>query len=56
MIVAYKVGWPEQRVVRGTLANITEQVRDAGIFSQAVIMVGEVFGDGVRQAVPERFW
>jgi len=56
VIVAYKVGWPAQRVVRGTLADITERVRDAGIFSQAVIMVGDVFGEGARQAVPERFW
>jgi precorrin-4/cobalt-precorrin-4 C11-methyltransferase len=57
VIVAHKVGWPGELVVRGTLADITDRVRDAGIFSQAVIMIGEVFGDGVRQTVPpERFW
>jgi precorrin-4/cobalt-precorrin-4 C11-methyltransferase len=56
VIVAYKVGWPSQKVVRGTLATITDQVREAGIFSQAVIMVGDVFAEGARQAVPERFW
>jgi precorrin-4/cobalt-precorrin-4 C11-methyltransferase len=56
VIVAYKVGWPSERVVRGTLADITDRVRDAGIFSQAVIMIGDVFGEGARQAVPERFW
>ncbi len=56
VIVAHKVGWPGEIVVRGTLADITDRVRDAGIFNQAVIMIGEVFGEGVRQAVPERFW
>jgi len=57
VIVAHKVGWPAELVVRGTLADITDRVRDAGIFSQAVIMIGEVFGEGTRQAVPpERFW
>ena len=57
VIVAYKVGWPSEQVVRGTLADITDRVRDAGIFSQAVIMIGEVFSDDARQSVPpERFW
>lgn len=56
IVVAYKVGWLSQKVVKGTLADITDRVRDAGIFSQAMIMVGEVFAEGARQAVPERFW
>lgn len=56
IVVAYKVGWPSQKVVRGTLADITERVREAGIFSQAMIMVGDVFAEGARQAVPEGFW
>jgi precorrin-4/cobalt-precorrin-4 C11-methyltransferase len=56
IVVAHKVGWPAQRVVEGTFADITEKVRDAGIFSQAVIMIGDVFAPGARQTVPEKFW
>ena len=40
--VVYKASWPEERVIRGTLADITEQVRDAGIKMTAIIVVGQV--------------
>jgi precorrin-4/cobalt-precorrin-4 C11-methyltransferase len=43
-VVAYRVGWPEQKFVHGTLENIAEKVRAEGIERQAIIMVGEVFG------------
>jgi precorrin-4/cobalt-precorrin-4 C11-methyltransferase len=43
-IVAYRVGWPDQELVCGTLENIVEKVRAAGIERQAIILVGEVFG------------
>jgi precorrin-4/cobalt-precorrin-4 C11-methyltransferase len=43
-IVAYRIGWPEQEVVCGTLENIVEKVRAVGIGRQAIILVGEVFG------------
>lgn len=42
-IVAYRVGWPDQTLVYGTLENIAEKVRAAGIERQAIILVGEVF-------------
>ncbi|MHC1726721.1 MAG: precorrin-4 C(11)-methyltransferase [Syntrophobacteraceae bacterium] len=42
-IVAYRVGWPDQKLVYGTLENIAGRVREAGIERQAIIMVGEVF-------------
>lgn len=35
---------PDQRTVRGTLGDITEKCREAGIGSPAVIVVGEVAG------------
>jgi precorrin-4/cobalt-precorrin-4 C11-methyltransferase len=38
--VVYRATWPEQRVVRGTLGNITEQVIAAGIGRQAMVIVG----------------
>ena len=42
-IVAYRVGWPDQELIRGTLENIAEKVRAAEIERQAIILVGEVF-------------
>ncbi|MCE5334481.1 MAG: precorrin-4 C(11)-methyltransferase [Desulfobacteraceae bacterium] len=42
-IVAYRVGWPDQKLVYGTLESIADRVRAAGIERQAIIMVGEVF-------------
>lgn len=42
-IVAYRVGWPDQKLIYGSLENIAERVRAAGIDRQAIIMVGEVF-------------
>ncbi len=42
-IVAYRVSWPDQKLIRGTLENIAEKVLAAKIARQAVILVGEVF-------------
>jgi precorrin-4/cobalt-precorrin-4 C11-methyltransferase len=39
--VAY-ASWPQQTVLRGTLADIAEQMHDAAITKTAVIVVGEV--------------
>ncbi len=38
--VVYRASWPDEQVVTGTLATIAEQVRQAGIGRQAVILVG----------------
>ena len=42
-IVAYRVSWPDQAFIRGTLADIEEKVRAAGITRTATILVGRVF-------------
>ena len=39
--VAYRVGWPDQQILRGTLADIADQVRAAKITLQALIIVGK---------------
>jgi precorrin-4/cobalt-precorrin-4 C11-methyltransferase len=39
-VVAYRVSWPEQRLVRGTLSTIADLTRQAGIQRQALILVG----------------
>jgi precorrin-4/cobalt-precorrin-4 C11-methyltransferase len=40
VVVAYRVSWPQQRIIRGTLATIAGQVREAGIERHALILVG----------------
>ncbi len=40
--VVEKVSWPEERQLRGTLADIADKVQEAGIRKTAIIAVGEV--------------
>ena len=43
-VVAYRVTWPDQQFIRGTLADIREQVKAAGITRTALILVGRALG------------
>ena len=43
--VVYKATWPESMTVRGTLTDIAEKVRAAGIRKTALILVGAFLGD-----------
>jgi precorrin-4/cobalt-precorrin-4 C11-methyltransferase len=43
-LVAYRVGWPDQALLRGTLADIRGKVKAAGFTRTALILVGRVFG------------
>jgi precorrin-4/cobalt-precorrin-4 C11-methyltransferase len=40
--IVYRASWPDQRVVRGTLRDIVENMRDQAIDSTATILVGPV--------------
>ena len=40
VIVAYRVGWPDQQFLRGTLATIRDQIRAAKITRTALILIG----------------
>ncbi|MDP3181651.1 MAG: precorrin-4 C(11)-methyltransferase [Desulfobaccales bacterium] len=40
VVVAYRVSWPEEQIIRGTLGTIGPLVRQAGIKRQALILVG----------------
>jgi precorrin-4/cobalt-precorrin-4 C11-methyltransferase len=44
VVVAYRVSWPDERILRGTLATIRETVKAAGITRTALILVGRVLG------------
>ncbi len=45
VVVAYRVSWPDQQFISGTLADIREKVKDSGITRTALILVGKVFGN-----------
>ena len=39
-IVAYRVSWPDERIVRGTLGDIRDKVKALGLTRTALILVG----------------
>ncbi len=41
VVVIQKATWPDQKIVRGTLDDIAQKVRDAGIRKTALIYIGE---------------
>jgi len=42
VVVAYRVGWSDEQFIRGTLADIRDTVKAAGITRTALILVGRV--------------
>ena len=40
--VVHRASWPDQQIIRGTLASIRAAVKDAGITRTALILVGRV--------------
>src|SRR6056297_2134589 len=45
VIVAYRVGWPDEMFIRGTLADIQAKVRAEKITRTALTLVGPVLGE-----------
>ncbi len=45
VVVVHRVGWPDARCLRGTLADIAGLVREAKITRTALILVGRVLGN-----------
>lgn len=43
--VAYRVGWPDEMIMRGTLADIRKKVRAEKITRTALILVGPALGE-----------
>jgi precorrin-4/cobalt-precorrin-4 C11-methyltransferase len=60
VVVAYRVGWPDQKILRGTLSDIRLKVRAEKITRTALILVGpalapdQVFQDSALYD-PEKF-
>jgi precorrin-4/cobalt-precorrin-4 C11-methyltransferase len=47
-IVVYRASWPDQEIIRGTLATVRAQIKGRGIIRTALILVG-------RALEPKRF-
>ena len=45
VIVAYRVGWPDQHFIHGTLSTIRDKVRAAKITRTALILMGPALSD-----------
>ncbi len=45
VVVAYRVGWPDEQFIRGTLADIRDKVKAEGITRTALILVGRVLAN-----------
>jgi precorrin-4/cobalt-precorrin-4 C11-methyltransferase len=45
VIVAYRVTWPDQLFIHGTLSTIAKKVREAKITRTALVLVGPVLGN-----------
>ncbi|HBM47121.1 precorrin-4 C(11)-methyltransferase [Clostridium sp. AM42-4] len=43
--VVYKASWEDQKIVTGTLADIADKVKEAGIRKTALVTVGRFLGD-----------
>jgi len=44
VVVVYRVTWPDQLIIKGTLSTIAKKVRDAKLTRTALILVGQVLG------------
>ena len=45
VVVVFRATWPDETVIRGTLADIREKVREEKITRTALIFVGRVLDD-----------
>ena len=44
VVVAYRISWPDELLIRATLGDIRDQVKRAGITRTALILVGPALG------------
>ncbi len=45
VVVAYRVSWPDEIIIRGRLSTIRDKVKEAGITRTALILVGHVLDE-----------
>ena len=56
VVVAYRVSWPDQQLIRGTLGDIRERVKAAQITRTALVLVGAALGSASTTAVESRLY
>lgn len=47
--VSYRVGWPDEQMILGTIGDIGPKVKESGITLQAMVLVGEAFDPNIRR-------
>jgi precorrin-4/cobalt-precorrin-4 C11-methyltransferase len=52
--VVYRASWPDELVLRGTLAQIGSLARNAGLKRQALILVGRALDPAIRRLAADR--
>ncbi len=53
--IVEKVSWPDERQLRGSLATIAAQVKEANITKTAIIAVGRVLAEGPPPALSKLY-
>jgi precorrin-4/cobalt-precorrin-4 C11-methyltransferase len=48
--VVYKASWPQEHVIEGTVGDIAEKVKAAGLTLSALILVGPFLGDPISRS------
>jgi precorrin-4/cobalt-precorrin-4 C11-methyltransferase len=54
--VVYRASWPDQQILRGTLATIRDQVKKAGFTRTALILIGRVLSGSGPNASDSRLY
>ena len=49
VVVAYRVSWPDEKFIRGTLGTIRDLVKGSGITRTALILVGPVLAEDLSE-------
>jgi precorrin-4/cobalt-precorrin-4 C11-methyltransferase len=55
-VVAYRVSWPEQRLIRGTLGDIHARVKAARITRSALILIGPALAGAAAATAESRLY
>jgi precorrin-4/cobalt-precorrin-4 C11-methyltransferase len=55
-VVAHRVSWPDEQLIRGTLADIRDQVKAAAITRTALVLVGPALGGAPTLAADSRLY
>ena len=49
IVIAYRVSWPDEIIIQGTLSNIREKIKALDITRTALILVGKVLSDQITK-------